>query len=412
MRLTYLTLLTLLCSTLNGQNYLVGKVQTVVQNEAISLPRVHLSYSLNTSTSVTNLSGMFSLNKALPNDTLIVSRVGYKIQRLPLSIFQNLNDTLIVQLEPSPLVLPQIRNLNEQGERIVNQMIRRLDSNYHEYLSKLEGIYRHQVIEDSIYSFFAQCNVDLYPTTQRLTTPLKERTDLDLYLKVMLRQAQMSEDGRDPRINSPVALFDLFYNGVFQNDPLLDFPHMFNFRLGKLIHWNGKQLYQIWFEVKEKFREQLQAKGYLYIDHQSFAIVHKRIEMSQKPYEIKSRTPINTPFSAVFSPYSIVVYTDYEQIGDIWRPKFIQRERKLNIYSEQYPAINHKYFFVDDFYTFKQKSLKLMPTEFAGDTLNIHQDIRPQLSLFHKNRLGQRDLKNFHWFILPDFELDRYTINY
>jgi len=408
---TYCFILLLCCSSLIfGQKQLIGRVQTTLEKTPLYLSRVHISYAHQKHTSVSNLTGHFTIDLPTNSDTLIATRVGYETVRIP--VHPNDLDSLFITLKTSPLVLPQAQNLNEKGQQIIDLMIQRLDSNYHEYLSKLEGIYRHQVIEDSIYSFFAQCKVDLYPTTQRLVTPIKDRKDLDSFLKVMLRSAQMSEDARDPRISSPVALFDLFFNGVFQNDPLLDFPHMFHFRLGKMIYWNSRKLYQIWFSVKDKYKDQYRSKGYLYIDDQSFAIVHKRVEMMYKPFEVQSRTPINTPFTATFSPYSVVIHTDYEQVGNIWRPKFIQRERKLNINSEQFPAINHRYFFIDDFYTFRQTELQTMPTSFLGDTLNIHQDVRSQLSKFHKNRLGQRELKQFNWFILPDFELDRYSIIY
>lgn len=398
---------------LDGQtNTLKGYIQKKGNPVDFPLANAYISLDKNNAETFSNLSGYFNLNFSDDTDTLRVSLIGYKLVKVPINSIQYMDSPVLIYLdEVESKKMPLSQNAKEKGKRIVVQASKKRRKNYTSNASLLSGVYRHQVYQDNLYSFLSQAKMVLAPTIQWIYPPIQKPEDAESYVQAYLLDAELSMDARDFRLSFKVSLMELLATGVFQNDAMLDFPEMFNFYYMREVEWENNKIHEIRYQVKKKFDTVINIEGMLYVDPKNFGIVKKIMHRKLNPQIIEGKNPFFFPFKAQFNNLDYQVTTHYRHINGYWQPKYIQRLWKIAVVSEKFPALNHRYMMIDDFFVEKYKNKVNLVKE--SDRLNkylrinLQEDLKAQMdSLSNKKYSYQKD---FNTVIAPDFEMDNYN---
>ncbi|WP_233530641.1 carboxypeptidase-like regulatory domain-containing protein [Gelidibacter salicanalis] len=318
---------------------------------------------------VSNADGKFVLQVPTQflNDTLVISSIGFKSFKTPVSEFDNTQD---IYLEEDIASLDEIVLVAESrpktGNDIVSKALEKLSVNMPEtpYLQK--GFLRHKernrrefkwliesaiTVYDSSYASSAPTNLKINVDQVRKSYDLRDVDSLLTYTAYLKEKANKGNlharnlrrdtiktstlvkaiKWNDTRINGLQNLFESKLN-VFRNantnralfgDDVLD-THQF--RLDTILVDNDRKLYKIEIseshkyinlETKGIYNDGYQAKGWLYIYYDNYAIKKLEYELVAASNAQKSRsktlfdTQINHKLIMTFREYQDKMYLNY-----------------------------------------------------------------------------------------------------
>ncbi|QNK64436.1 carboxypeptidase-like regulatory domain-containing protein [Pedobacter sp. PAMC26386] len=160
MNKTFIILLSILLTTQLVDAQSVRQVEGLVVDENnVTIPYVSLRIGSQTGT-MTNNDGLFVLKfeETVSKDSLLISYIGYKNLKIPLSgLYSNMKIRLV----------PAVESLNEviirpySAESIIRQAIARISENYDTGFFEMKGFYRETGKIDTNYLSFAEASLNI-----------------------------------------------------------------------------------------------------------------------------------------------------------------------------------------------------------------------------------------------------------
>lgn len=149
--------------------------QTVTLNGRIvddrtgeALPYASLYIPARRTGTLSNADGAFQFKIATiaPTDTVVISLLGYKPYRLPLTAREAQKPTLLIRLQPATTTLQEVVVRPVDPRELVRQAIRRVGRNYPDKPELLQGFYREWVREKP-YLVRAEGLLELYKSSYK-----------------------------------------------------------------------------------------------------------------------------------------------------------------------------------------------------------------------------------------------------
>lgn len=277
-----LLLLPLLGSAQSGK-MIEGEVLDSLSGEA--LPYVNIYFKETRTGTTTNSKGQFSLqlpDGSLPKE-LIISYIGYKTETVPLATHHSAPLKILLQAEA--LLLNSVIVTPRQALDIVYQAIESVPQNYNLASHAVEGFQRELVRSEDHYIQVLEASFRTVQDHNGLYSQL-------LGGRYAEDKMARGEDGLWTDKRGGFYTFGLtglggimtpaqnsFLGIAFKKNK--DFSHYYDFDLQGTIHHEGKDLYVIDFDQKDKVRKAL-IKGTLFIDTDSKAFVKMSYGLSPK----------------------------------------------------------------------------------------------------------------------------------
>lgn len=259
---------------------------------------------------VSNADGTFSIKikYGLGARELEFSHIGYRMELLPVEGADR--DGVTVTLSPEAIALSEVTVVNEEARRIVEEAIRRIDSNYSDRTAMLSGFYRETVQKRNSYVDIAEAVVEI-----------RRSPYTDLVRSDRLRLVK----GRrlvSPRASDTLAvkLFGgpNFYlmGDIVSNGELLDMDNLddYRFDLEPPVMIDDRPHHTVAFEPAVIFEHYALLRGRLYIDRETFTVTRAEygMDMSDRS-KVASMILRRKPASLRFLPSEMSYTLSYRQ---------------------------------------------------------------------------------------------------
>lgn len=359
------------CMNAIGQTELKSKVVDFLTYMPIESASIYVQNS--TVGTVSNVDGKFILSvpRALVNDTLVISSIGYKSFKTTIADFDS---TMDIFLEEDVAALDEIVIIAETrpktGNEIVQRVLEELEDNLPEQAYMQKGFIRHKERNKYQYKWLIESAITLYDSSYaagakehlrinvdevRKSYDLRDVDSLFAYTaylrsktnnralksKDIRRSTLQTEDlvnaikWNDSRVNGLGNLFkgklNLVRNAnmskaLFGNDML----STHQFKLDTILVENGNKLYKIKIAKSKEFvglgtkgiyNEGFEAQGWLYIDYQSYAV--KKVEYQLVAASDNQKKRSKSLFGTLVNHKLVMTYMEYQ--GKMY-PKYIYYE--------------------------------------------------------------------------------------
>jgi len=324
-RLLFVSML-LLSSTLGAQEFfsITGRVQDAATKKNLSFASIQL---LTTNISnVSNSEGIFVLK--IPNhtkaDTVFISYLGYKSQKIPLKSFEN--PGLIIRLNPSEINLKPITIRPQDALLLMKLSLNRVIKNYSLQPQQMTAFYREMIKKGSSYVSINEAVLDVnkapyYGYRADLLGVYKARGNYDANrVDTLLVKFQGGP-------NSALEI-DVVKDPFLGVDPSI-LETIYAFRFGTPVTIDNKFFYVIEFDEKEK-QEEIYFRGKVYIESESMAIARVEFSMNVEDrdnansYFVK-RKPSNLKMDVISASYLV----NYKEIKGRWYFDYSRTEVKF-----------------------------------------------------------------------------------
>lgn len=318
----------LICFTvsLRAQDYksINGKVFDATTNRPLSFASIQL-LSTNIS-NVSNSEGFFVLK--FPNttnaDTLLISYLGYKSQRIPVKYFEN--KEFVVKLFPSAISLKPITISPQDASSIVKMALSRVEKNYITKPVQLTAFYREMIKKGNTYVSINEAVLDINKASY-----LGYRTD-----QIGIYKARGNYDAN--RIDTLIVKFQGGPNSALDIDVLknpflgvdmLMMDIVYEFKFGSPVTIDDKFFYVIEFNEKEG-QDDIYFRGKVYIESETLAIgrIEFAMNVEGRPeadaYFVK-RKPSTLKMDIIYANY----IANYKQNNGLWYFDYSRTELKF-----------------------------------------------------------------------------------
>lgn len=254
----------------NAQHFeYYGKVTDSLSGEEISFVSVYVP-THNSLSTITNINGDFYLKGLQPQDSIIISHVGYETQTFPAKKLQEHKD--VIRLRSMAIELEEVVVYNINIQEVLKSFFDNISKNYPKKYPVLTGVYRKQAAKNKVNVFLGQANMAIKPATFQETMKNKKSDVLFTGLKI--------GDNYHP---------DSVLNFILKIDPV-PYPVFTELRPEKFNNYDWKldQVYEIedngrilkieykGKEIKDKPLNQY-CEGYVYIELSTKAVIAARI---------------------------------------------------------------------------------------------------------------------------------------
>jgi hypothetical protein len=248
-----------------------GKVLSE-NNEPIPYANVGL-LNLRMGTS-TNEVGLFLLRfeqgEYIHSDTLIISALGYKSFRKPMS---GIADTLVVRLKDHKVNLNEIIITNLSAAEIVDEMFAHKRQNYPRKKFKVQAFFRGLIRNDSTYVKMTEAMLNISDKGYNKVS------DTNIWLQELKSIDERDLDSLDiiyeelAEVNEAYRLWGLdFMNYSFNKIDYFLAPSAFNYALDSISYFDDKLVYCI-SAVNKSSNKSMRFYNRLFIEMESFALI-------------------------------------------------------------------------------------------------------------------------------------------
>lgn len=316
----------LLSSTLGAQDFfsITGRVQDASTKKSLSYASIQLQ---NTNISnVSNSEGVFVLKipKNTRADTVFVSYLGFKSQKIPVKAFEN--QQLTIRLNPSEINLKPITVRPQDALLLLRLALYRVQKNYSTEPLQMTAFYREMIRKGNSYVSINEAVLDINKASY-----FGFKSDqLGIY------KARGNYDAN--RVDTLMVKFQGGPNSAIEIDVVKDpflgvdpsiLESVYDFRFATPITIDNKFFYVIEFDQREK-KEEIFFRGKVYIESESMAIA--RIEFSMNvegrdnanSYFVKKK-PANLKMDVVSAAYLV----NYKEISGKWYFDYSRTEVKF-----------------------------------------------------------------------------------
>lgn len=315
-------------STVYAQNR--TKIEGIVVDENnISLPYVSLRIGAQ-ATTISNSEGSFTLEFTdnQLRDSLIVSYIGYKRIKIPLS---DLHTGLKIKLVPDITSLNEIVIRQLTAEAIITNAMNNVPENYDTRPFEMTGFYREVGRIDSNYLSFAEAALSIL--NQGYIN--KARKDL-----ILIKKERSLKKIGDKEVNNPFHAavkgvpYIVLANDIVKHPGAVfgkDYISQYKYEIAGSTSVNGEEAYVIKFDQKDGVKKPLY-KGSAVIIKSSYAIASIDFTLSPKG---KSYAESDIPFfqrpiikllGYSFQKINEELSEKYVRINDKWYPYFYKIE--------------------------------------------------------------------------------------
>lgn len=312
---------------MNAQEFysVSGKVLDASSKRQLSYASLQL-ISTNIS-NVTNSEGSFLLKipTILKSDTLLVSYLGYKSQKILLK--HGIDQKITIMLNPSEINLKPITIRPQDPYELVMMAINRIDRNYHVDHMQVTAFYREMIKKGGTYVSINEAVLDINKSAYG-----SFRMD-----QIGIYKARGNYDSN--RIDTLMVKFQGGPHSALEidvaNDPFLGVDPMvikdyYDFKMAPPVTIDDKYFYVIEFDQKPHLSDIL-FRGRLYIESESmaFARVEFNMNVEENPransFFIRKK-PSNLKMDVVSAAYLV----NYKVVNGIWNFDYSRTEVKFN----------------------------------------------------------------------------------
>ena len=312
---------------MNAQEFysVSGKVLDASSKRQLSYASLQL-ISTNIS-NVTNSEGSFLLKipTILKSDTLLVSYLGYKSQKILLK--HGIDQKITIMLNPSEINLKPITIRPQDPYELVMMAINRIDRNYHVDHMQVTAFYREMIKKGGTYVSINEAVLDINKSAYG-----SFRMD-----QIGIYKARGNYDSN--RIDPLMVKFQGGPHSALEidvaNDPFLGVDPMvikdyYDFKMAPPVTIDNKYFYVIEFDQKPHLSDIL-FRGRLYIESESmaFARVEFNMNVEENPransFFIRKK-PSNLKMDVVSAAYLV----NYKVVNGIWNFDYSRTEVKFN----------------------------------------------------------------------------------
>ncbi len=303
-----------------------GKVQDASSNRPLSFASIQL-LSTNIS-NVTNSDGVFVIKFPSSEiaDTLLISYLGYKSQRIPVSSLLDAGNLVYIKLEQSIATLKPITVRPQDASSILRMALARVKDNYIMKPMQLTAFYREMIKKGSSYVSINEAVLDVNKASYNGYRP----DQIGIY------RARGNYDAH--KIDTLLVKFQGGPNSALEIDVLstpflgVDLPfidQIYDFKFGTPVAIDDKIFFVIEFNEKAE-HDFIFFRGRIFIESESLAIGRAEFAMNVEnrkdanPYFIKRKPP--TLKMDVLSANYIV---NYKQNGGLWYFDYSRTELKF-----------------------------------------------------------------------------------
>lgn len=290
-----------------------GKVLDHDEKEA--LPYVSISVQKASLGTITNVEGDFELKLpgSMIQDTVVVSCMGYKPFRLPVS--QISQEPVTIYLWPVNIQLQEIKVVYISPQEILRRVQSKITLNYSGKPEIMTSFYREVLRQDQEYIDVAEAVIDIRKTS---------------YDNLLAEDKVRFIKGRKSLNVKPFESVDFKIQGgpyyitkldvVKTMDSFLDpeYAPYYKYDLQEVIDFDERPTYVISFKPREK-AEEVYYMGKLYVDMSSFALVKAEFEMSRAGLKVARQSLIQKkPKDFLVRPVRVHYQVSYRRSQELW----------------------------------------------------------------------------------------------
>lgn len=291
-----------------------------------SLEYASVSVSNSNISTISNLDGVFLLKvpKALENEKVVVTYLGYQNKIIPLSSFTGLEMTFA--MEESFEKLPDVNLVEANPISVIKKVIEQRKSNTYREPIIAKAFYRESIKKRRTYASLSEAVVDVYKPTKVIQgdyvvlDKARKSTDYNKIdtLVIKLQGGPYNNLSMDMMRNE-----ELFFSG--------DMFDIYKFSFDKLINMDKRNVYVIDFVQKPTMVEPFY-QGKLYIDTDSFALVKAVFSLNlenlskAKKFFVKKK-----PANADVIPLDTKYIIDYKQTNGKWHFNYSRIELSFKV---------------------------------------------------------------------------------
>jgi hypothetical protein len=290
-----------------------GKV--IDQEEKDVLPFTSISVLKNTIGTLTNIDGEFELKipGTMMEDTIVVSCLGYKQYRMPVSKITE--ETVVVYLQPATFQLREIKIIYIDPLEILGRILSKIPLNYPLNPEIMTSFYREVLKQDNDYIDVAEAVMDIRKasydnaSSEDKVKLIKTRKSLNVK---PFQFVDFKIQGGPYYITKldVIKTLDSFLDPEF-----LDF---YKYSLEEIVKYDNRDTYVIHFKPKEKIDYPCY-QGKLYVDMSSFALVHAEFELSRSGLKFAHESLIKKkPKDFYVRPIQVNYQVSYRRSDEKW----------------------------------------------------------------------------------------------
>lgn len=296
----------------------------VVDEQNVTLPYVSLRIAGQAGT-MTNADGgfVFKYEQTTNRDSLLVSYIGYKNLRIPLSA---LHRNMKIRLEPAVVNLREVVIRVINAESIIRKAMKNIPENYNTKPFEMKAFYREAGKVDTNYLSFAEASLNILNHGYN-----SNKKDL-----IIINKERNLEKVGEKEVNNPLHLsvngapYDILSGDIIKNPAHVlgkDYFKRYQFEITGSTVVDGEEAWVICFDQKDGLKQALY-KGTMVILKNSYAITSIDFALSPKGVEY-AKADISFLARPVFSllGYSIKKLNEefserYIKIDKKWYPYF------------------------------------------------------------------------------------------
>ncbi len=322
--------------------FLSGKIVDEKNGEPISYASVSLlNKPIGT---ISNSDGDFLL-KVHPDfilDTVVISFIGYSQIAMP--AFKLMDEDLFIMKRVS-IRIREIKITATTPERLLENIRNNLKTNYDESTKLMTAFYRETVQQDGNYVSASEAVIEI------LKAPYNNTIRSDLVRLVMGRRSpdvkpfnwlNFKLQGGPFTITKldVIKTMESFINKETQN--------LYSYNISKVISYKNKPVYVLAFKPVSELPDQTLYVGEMYVDRETFAVVHVDFHLSKTGLKNAENVLIRKKPKGVKARATYVNYTvNYQFLEDKWCLENAQASVKFKIRSRR-NKINSEYQSVSD----------------------------------------------------------------
>ncbi|MGQ7870113.1 carboxypeptidase-like regulatory domain-containing protein [Sunxiuqinia sp. sy24] len=294
---------------------------------------------------ISNVDGEFHLKipPEYESDTLVISCLGYGRQYILLDTLRLKQFT--VQLNPVEIQLREVKVTATDALQIMDKLIENIEQNYPTNNQLMTSFYREVLKQDNAYINVSEAIMDILKTSYTNTF----REDQIRFLK----------GRKSPEVESSFHLVDFKMQGgpyyinkldvIKTMDSFIDdeFRNYYSYTVERFIKYLNRPTYVIQFKPDGKF-DYLTYKGKLYIDKETFALVHAEFSLSRSGKKSARRSLIKKkPRGFNVRPIDLDYTVSYKRHHNKWYFNSAQASVKFHVKS-RHDKINSVFHSISD----------------------------------------------------------------
>ena len=277
-------------------------------------------------TVVTNADGFFTLKTDSLPASLIVTHLGYALQRCPL---HRVGDKLLIRLRPASIRLSEVLVVAEDPRQLVMAAIERISQNFSTQPELHHAFYREAVMKRQHHVSVAEGIVDLYKTSYARQLSIRDRVAIRKGRRLL---SPRRSDTLSVKVNGgPVGAVLL---DVVKNHDLLltaDELNLYNLKMDVPQDIADRPQYVVQLSPRATANWPLYY-GKLYIDQETLAFTRAdlSLDMSDRDKAVRAML-VKKPLGVRFRPKELSLLVDYRRGDDgLWRLGYVRTTFRFN----------------------------------------------------------------------------------